>query len=94
MVVVRHTILKVYKSSDNLFICASVIGGVSEVTPNTKCYILEGGNGTWNTGKRSWETWNTVIDMRHGSIMPFEGGYVAMGQVPEYASFKSKIPIL
>ena len=37
---------------------------------------------------RSWETWDTsVIDMRHGSIMPFQEGYLAMGQAPEYASF-------
>ena len=50
-----------------------------EVTPNTKCYILN------NESIRTWETWDTsVIDMRHGSIMPFQGGYLAMGLAPEY----------
>ena len=56
----------------------SVIGGVSNVIPNTNCYILNNGS------MKSWETWDTsVIDMRHGSIMPFQEGYLAMGQAPE-----------
>ena len=67
----------------------AVIGGVSNVVPNDKCFILNNGS------MRAWETWDTsVIDMRHGSIMPFQGGYLAMGQVPGYASFESKISFL
>ena len=64
----------------------SVIGGVAEVIPNTNCYILNNESMILNNEKkRSWKTWDTsVIDMRHGSIMPFQGGYLAMGLAPEY----------
>ena len=70
-----------------------MIGGVPELEliPNTNCYILNNESSIPdNENKRSWTTWDTsVMDMRHGSIMPFQGGYLAMGLAPEYSSYKS-----
>ena len=71
-----------------IHITTSVIGGGSDIIPNTNCYILNNGSMPTNGSMRVWETWETSeIDMRHGAVMPFQGGYLAMGLTPGYFPF-------